>query len=129
MRQAGQVDKTDITTAIAYATCSAAMNLNATAIITVTMSGFTAEAVSRFKPGCRVVACSINEHVSRQLNLLWGVNSLILKRESTTDELFADAIEAAKKAGYVKKGDVVVLTAGVPLGVAGTTNMIHVIEI
>lgn len=129
MRQAGQVDKTDITTAIAYATCSAAMNLNAAAIITVTMSGFTAEAVSRFKPGCRVVACSINEHVSRQLNLLWGVNSLILKRESTTDELFADAIEAAKKAGYVKKGDVVVLTAGVPLGVAGTTNMIHVIEI
>ena len=129
MRQAGQVDKTDITTAIAYATCSAAMNLNAAAIITVTMSGFTAEAVSRFKPGCRVVACSINEHVCRQLNLLWGVNSLILKKESTTDELFADAVEAAQKAGYVKKGDVVVLTAGVPLGMAGTTNMIHVIEI
>lgn len=129
MRKAGKMDKTDITTAIAFATCSAAMDLNAAAIITVTMSGFTAQAIARFKPGCRVVACSINERVSRQLNLLWGVNSLILKRESTTDELFSDAVEEAKKAGYVKTGDVAVLTAGVPLGVAGTTNLIHVIEI
>ena len=129
MRKAGEVDKTDITTAIAYATCSAAMNLNAAAIITVTMSGFTAQAIARFKPGCRVVACSTNERVSRQLNLLWGVNSRILKKESTTDELFADAVAEAKRAGYVKEGDVVVLTAGVPLGVAGTTNLIHVIEL
>ena len=129
MRKAGKMDKTDITTAIAFASCSAAMDLNAAAIITVTMSGFTAQAIARFKPGCRVVACSINERVSRQLNLLWGVNSLILKRESTTDELFSDAVEEAKKAGYVKSGDVAVLTAGVPLGVAGTTNLIHVIEI
>lgn len=129
MRKAGKMAKTDITTAIAFATCSAAMDLNAAAIITVTMSGFTAQAIARFKPGCRVVACSINERVSRQLNLLWGVNSLILKRESTTDELFSDAVEEAKKAGYVKTGDVAVLTAGVPLGVAGTTNLIHVIEI
>lgn len=129
MQQAGQVDKTDITTAIAYATCSAAMNLNAAAIITVTMSGFTAQAIARFKPGCNVVACSINERVSRQLSLLWGVSSLILKRESNTDELFAAAIAEAKKAGYLKEGDIAVLTAGVPLGVAGTTNMIHVIEL
>lgn len=129
MRQARKIDKTDITTAIAFASCSAAMDLNAAAIITVTMSGFTAQAIARFKPGCRVVACSINERVSRQLNLLWGVNSLILKRESTTDELFSDAVAEAKKAGYVKSGDVAVLTAGVPLGVAGTTNLIHVIEI
>lgn len=129
MRMTSKMDKTDITTAIAFATCSAAMDLNAAAIITVTMSGFTAQAIARFKPGCRVVACSINERVSRQLNLLWGVNSLILKRESTTDELFSDAVAEAKKAGYVKSGDVAVLTAGVPLGVAGTTNLIHVIEI
>lgn len=129
MRKARKMDKSDITTAIAFATCSAAMDLNAAAIITVTMSGFTAQAIARFKPGCRVVACSINERVSRQLNLLWGVNSLILKRESTTDELFSDAVAEAKKAGYVKSGDVAVLTAGVPLGVAGTTNLIHVIEI
>lgn len=129
MHQMEEIDKTDITTAIAYATCSAAMDLNAAAIITVTMTGFTAQAIARFKPSCRVVACSINERAARQLNLLWGVNPVILRREETTDELFADAIEAVKKMGYVKEGDVVVITAGMPLGVAGTTNMIHVMEI
>lgn len=67
--------------------------------------------------------------VCKQLNLLWGVSPLLLKQESSTDELFSDAVAEAKKAGYVKSGDVVVITAGVPLGVAGTTNMIHVVEV
>lgn len=118
----------DITTAIAYAACSAAMDLNAAAIITVTMSGFTAEAVSRFKPQCPVIGCTVNERVSRQLNLLWGVSPLCIEREDSTEELFARAVAEAMKAGYVKKGDRVVITAGVPLGTAGTTNMIHVVE-
>lgn len=118
----------DITTAIAYAACSAAMDLNAAAIITVTMSGFTAEAVSRFKPQCPVIGCTVNERVSRQLNLLWGVSPLCIEREDSTEELFAGAVAEAMKAGYVKKGDRVVITAGVPLGTAGTTNMIHVVE-
>lgn len=121
--------KADITTAIAYATCSAAMNLDAAAIITVTMSGFTAASIAQFKPKCPIIGCSINERVSRQINLLWGVNPLCIKQESSTTELFSDAVAEAKEAGYVKKGDVVVITAGVPLGVAGKTNMIHVIEV
>ena len=128
MRQNEPTDKTDITVAIAHATCSAALNLNASAIITVTMSGYTAEAVARFKPPCPIVGCSINKKVCRQMNLLWGVKSLMMKQDSTTDELFADAVAEAKSAGYVKDGDIVVLTAGVPLGVAGKTNMVHVIE-
>lgn len=128
MRGNEPADKTNITTAIAHATCMAAMNLNAAAIITVTMSGYTAEAIARFKPQCPVVGCSINEKVCRQMNLLWGVNSLIMKQDSTPEELFSDAVSEAKRAGFVKEGDVVVLTAGVPLGVAGNTNMIHVIE-
>lgn len=119
----------DITTAIAYAACSAAMDLNAAAIITVTMSGFTAEAVSRFKPQCPVIGCTVNERVSRQLNLLWGVSPLCVERKDSTEELFAGAVAEALKAGYVKKGDRVVITAGVPLGTAGTTNMIHVVEV
>ena len=129
MRREGNEDKAEITEAIAYATCSAAMDLNAAAIITVTMSGYTAEAISRFKPECPIIGCTVNERVCRQLNLLWGVSPLLLKQESNAEELFAGAVAAARKAGHVKGGDVVVITAGVPLGVAGTTNMIHVVEV
>lgn len=129
MRRNDEGDKTDITTAIAYATCTAAMDLGAAAIITVTMSGFTAEAISRFKPKCPVIGCTVNDRVFHQLNLLWGVSPLMIKKESNTDALFADAVAAAKWAGYAKTGDVVVITAGVPLGTAGTTNMIHVVEV
>lgn len=121
--------KTDITTAISHATCTTAMDLNAAAIITVTMSGFTAGMISRYKPGCPIIGCSVNPRVCRQLNLSWGVTPLLIKKEETADELFEEASRAAEKAGLVKKGDVVVLTAGVPLGTAGTTNMIRVIEI
>lgn len=119
----------DVTTAIAYATCSAAMDLNAAAIITVTMSGFTAEAISRFKPQCPVIGCTTNERVCMQLNLLWGVSPLCIRQESSSEDLFSNAVAEAKKAGYVKTGDLVVITAGVPLGIAGTTNMIHVVEV
>ena len=117
----------DITTAIAYATCTAAMDLNAAAIITVTMSGFTAEAISRFKPKCPIIGCTVREEVYRQLNLLWGVMPLRLKQEDDAEALFGRAVQEAKKAGYVKEGDIVVITAGVPLGIAGTTNMLHVV--
>lgn len=125
----GTSSNTDITTAIAYATCTTAMDLNAAAIITVTLSGFTAAAISRFKPGCRIIGCAMSERVCAQLNLLWGVNPLQIKREETAEELFSDAVERAKNAGYVKAGDVVVITAGVPLSVAGKTNMIRVVEV
>jgi len=129
MQQNDQGEGADITTAIAYATCSAAMNLKAAAIITVTMSGFTAEAISRFKPQCPIIGCAVREEVCRQLNLLWGVTPLRLKQEIDTEELFGAAVAEAKRAGYVKQGDVVVITAGVPLGIAGKTNMLHVIEV
>lgn len=124
-----EAQKDDITTAIAYATCSTAMDLNAAAIITVTLSGFTAAAISRFKPGCTIIGCAMSERVCAQLNLLWGVNPILLKKEETAENLFADAVEEAKMAGYVKEGDTVVITAGVPLGIAGKTNMIRVVEV
>ncbi|MDE6168328.1 MAG: pyruvate kinase, partial [Acetatifactor sp.] len=95
-------DKADITTAIAYATCTAAMDLHAAAIITVTMSGFTAEAIARFKPRSQVIGCTTNERVYHQLNLLWGVTPLMLEKENTTDDLLASAVTEAKKAGCVK---------------------------
>ncbi len=127
MRRNAHGEESDITTAIAYATCTAAMDLNAAAIITVTMSGFTAEAISRFKPKCPIIGCTVREEVYRQLNLLWGVTPLRLKQEEDAEALFGSAVSEAKKAGYVKEGDIVVITAGVPLGIAGTTNMLHVV--
>ena len=119
----------DITEAISYATCTTAMDLNAAAIITVTMSGFTAEMISKYKPGCSIIGCSVNPRVCRQLNLLWGVAPVLVEREENAEELFEEAVRNARKAGYVKQGDTVVLTAGVPLGTPGRTNMIRVVEV
>lgn len=125
--QAGQ--KPDITTAISYATCSVAMDLKAAAIITVTMSGFTANMISRYKPECRIIGCTMDEKVFRQENLLWGVTPLMIGMEHTTDELFEEAVFRSKQAGLIKSGDTVVITAGVPLGIQGKTDMIHVVEV
>lgn len=119
----------DITTAISYATCSVAMSLKANAIITVTMSGFTANMIARYKPACQIIGCTLDEKVCRQLNLLWGVNPVLISKEQTTDALFEEAVFKSKKAGLIKAGDTVVITAGVPLGIAGKTDMIHVVEV
>lgn len=127
--QSGSAQMHDITTAISYATCSVAMDLGAAAIITVTMSGFTADMIARYKPGCPVIGCTLDEKVCRQLNLLWGVSPIMIKKEQTTDALFEEAVFKSKQAGLVKTGDTVVITAGVPLGVAGKTDMIHVVEV
>ena len=118
----------DVTTAISYATCTTSMRLSAQAIITVTMSGFTAGMVSRYKPKCQIVACSVNPRVCRQMALMWGVTPILMSKEETTKELFDEAIYLAKKHGLVENGDTVVLTAGMPLGVSGKTNMIQVME-
>lgn len=120
---------TDTTTAISFATCSVAMDLNAAAIITVTLSGFTAEMVARYKPDCQIIGCSTQPQVRRHMNLLYGVRPLAIEDEYSADVLFVHAAEEAKKAGYIKSGDTVVITAGLPLGVAGRTNMIRVLEV
>ena len=119
----------DVTNAISHATCTTAMDLKAAAIITVTMSGFTAEMIARYKPNCPIIACSVDEGVCRQVNMLWGVRPLLIDKKESADELFKEAVRKSQEAGYVKKGDIVVLTAGVPLAVSGTTNMIHVVEV
>lgn len=129
VRHDASANISDITTAISYATCSVAMDLNAAAIITVTMSGFTANMISRYKPGCQIIGCTCDEKAYRQLNLLWGVTPVMIRREQTTDGLFEEAVFKCKQAGLVKTGDTVVITAGVPLGVSGKTDMIHVVEV
>ncbi len=129
MDKMGHPEIPDVTQSISHATCSIAMDLNAAAIITVTISGFTAAMVANYKPDCQIIACTISEKVSRQMNLLWGVAPIHLEEAQSESELFRNAIATAKKAGYIKKGDIVVVTAGLPLGMSGTTNMIRVVEV
>ena len=119
----------DITTAISHSTCMVAQDISAKAIVTVTMSGFTARRISKYKPTCPIVACSVSEPVACQMNLLFGVVPLNIPQEDNEEMLFEAAVMAAKKAGVVEKGDKVVLTAGVPLGETGNTNMIRVFEV
>ena len=121
--------ETDITTAISHACCTTAMDLKAKAIITVTMSGFTAGMISRYKPSCPIIGCTVNQRVWRQLNVLWGVIPLRIEEQETTNALFDKAVATAKEHGLVESGDTVVLTAGVPLGISGRTNMIRVVEV
>ena len=116
----------DITNAISHATCTTADDLNAAAIITVSYSGRTARMVSKYRPGCPIIGCGVSEKVSRQLNLSWGVTPLVLEKKENADELFEHAVDEAEKAGLVSMGDITVITAGVPLGVSGTTNLLKV---
>lgn len=114
----------NMTTAISHATCMTAIDLGAKAIITVSRSGNTARMISKYRPGCMIVGCSPEEHTCRQLNMSWGITPVHIKEEYSMEILLLHATEAAEIAGYVKKGDVVVLTAGVPLGRSGNTNLI-----
>ena len=116
----------DVTNAISHATCTTAHDLGAAAIITVTKSGKTARMISKFRPDCPIIGCTTSETVYRQMNLSWGVTPLLIDEKSSTDELFEHAVDAAHNAGLVEKGELVAITAGVPLGISGTTNMMKV---
>ena len=122
----GSLVNPDITNAIAHATCTTAIDLDSKAIVTVTKSGKTARMISKYRPACPIIGCTPNETVWRQLNLSWGVTPLMVEEKDNTDDLFEHAIEEAEKKKYVKQGDITVITAGVPLGVSGTTNLIKV---
>ena len=114
----------NMTTAISHATCMTAIDLDAKAIIAITRSGNTARMVSKYRPGCMIIGCTPDERTCRQMNLSWGVAPIHMKEEYSMEILLLHATEAAEEKGYVKKGDVVVLTVGVPLGRSGNTNLL-----
>lgn len=116
----------DVTEAISYATCSTAHDLKAAAIITVTKSGGTAHTIAKYRPNCNIIGCATLPQVCRQLNLCWGVIPVQTKEQQDTFELFEHSIEEATNAGLLNEGDIAVITAGVPLGMSGTTNLINV---
>ena len=113
-----------INDAITHTCCMTAMDLNATAILAPTESGYTAKVISRFRPACPIVAVCQSEKVRRQLAISWGVHSYLTGFVDSTDRLFSMSVEVARKEGAVKCGDTVVITAGVPIGKSGTTNLI-----
>ena len=116
----------DVTNAISHATCTMAGDLNAAAILAVSKSGRTARMISKYRPYSPIIGACLTEKVYRQLGLSWGVAPLLLEQKNKAEELFDYAVDTAEAAGLISKGDVVVLTAGVPLGVSGTTNLIKV---
>lgn len=125
-KKRNNLDTPDITNAISHATCTTAHDLGAKAIITVTISGRTARMISKYRPACPIVGCTTHAKVCRQLNLSWGVTPLKISEEYETDSLFDAAAKAAETAGVVNPGELMVITAGVPLGVSGTTNTVKV---
>lgn len=125
-RFAANTDLDDITGAICDATCRAALDLNAAAIIAVTKNGETARLMAKYRPDIPIVGATPLEKTYHQLALSWGVTPVLSLYQATSDELFRHAIDCAKMIGLVKKGDRVVITAGIPLGVSGTTNTLRV---
>lgn len=115
-----------ITDAISHAAVTTAHDLGAAAIITVTKTGKTARMISKYRPNCPIVGFSTDETACRQLNMSWGVLPGLVEEQNNSDELTNHAIERALHYGYIKHGDLVVLTAGVPLGVPGATNLLKV---
>ncbi len=114
------------TNAICHASCTSAHDLGASAIISVTWSGYSARQISRFRPACPIIAPVMDDKKRRQLNLSWGVLPCECGVQKTTDELIAKVVEAAQKTGIVNVGDVVVITAGIPVGIKGNTNFLKV---
>lgn len=120
--------KKDISTtnAISKATCTTAEDLGANAIVTATSSGYTSRAISKFRPRAPIIAATTSEKVMRKLSLVWGVYPVMSIRSRNTDEVIDMSINSAMEKGYVHEGDLIVITAGIPVGVTGTTNLIKV---
>lgn len=119
-------ERSDVTSAISHATCTTAHDLGAVAIITVTKSGKTARLISKYRPSCPIISGTTNQKVLRQMNLYWGVQPILVEEKDNTDALFEHIVDVARNHGLVNNGDLTVITAGVPLGISGTTNLLKV---
>ncbi|MBE6881142.1 MAG: pyruvate kinase [Ruminococcaceae bacterium] len=116
----------NVTNAIAHATVTTAIDLGATAILTVTKGGGTAKTLSKYRPTCPIIAATTSEVAQRQLNLSWGVIPIKAEEMSDSDSLFNHAVQRSMDEGLLNGGDLIVITAGLPLGISGTTNMMKV---
>lgn len=119
-------EKSNVTNAISHATCTTAFDLGASAIIAVTMSGHSARLISKFRPDIPIIGCTVSEKTYRQLAMSWGIFPVRIKMEENLDALFTLAVDQVRRQGIVQEGDLVVIAAGVPLGISGATNMLKV---
>ena len=118
--------KISVSDATAHAACLTAKDVNAAAIVTVSESGTTARLLSKYRPQQPIIACVMREQVQRQLSLSWGITSLMMPLAHSTDELIEMSTALAKENGFLHDGELAVVTAGVPVGISGTTNMIKI---
>ncbi|MHA6260656.1 pyruvate kinase [Sporosarcina sp. CAU 1771] len=119
----------NMTEAIGQAASYTAINLKVKAILAPTQSGQTARMISKYRPGCPIIALTSSESISNKLTLVWGIYPIVGQEVSSIDAILEESIEESVKHQYVSHGDVVIITAGVPVGKAGSTNLmkIHVV--
>ena len=114
------------TNAISHATVQVAQELHAAAILTVSASGYTPRMISKYRPNAPIICVTPYQKTRRRVQLLRGVKTLLGHFCKNSDEMVGNGVDSAVEAGAVKEGDLVVITAGVPVGISGTTNMIRV---
>ncbi|MBC7321454.1 pyruvate kinase [bacterium] len=129
LRKRAEFSTNSPTDAIGYATCEIAQRLGAKAIITSTQSGYTARMVAKYRPAQPIIAVTPDERVQRRLLLFWGINPLTTRIYTTTDEMIEASVQASLEAGFIRKGDTVILTGGIPVGIGGTTNFLKVHQV
>lgn len=122
-------DKKDMTESIGQAVGHTVKNLDINTIVAATSSGHTARMISKFRPKAQIIAATFDERTSRQLTVVWGVSSFVVDQVQSTDALFNTATELALNNGFAKEGDLIVITAGVPIGESGTTNLMKIQQI
>ncbi|MDT0706018.1 pyruvate kinase [Staphylococcus haemolyticus] len=115
--------ETSLVNAIGVSVAHTALNLKVKAIVAATESGSTAVTISKYRPHSDIIAVTPSEHTARQLALVWGAYPVIKKGRKTTDDLLNNAVATAVETGRVTNGDLIIITAGVPTGEKGTTNM------
>ncbi|MBU5668255.1 pyruvate kinase [Peptoniphilus sp. MSJ-1] len=118
--------ETSMTNSIGKSACQVAKDLDAKAIITATTSGNTSKAIAKFRPKTEIIASTPFEKIKNQLSIVWGVNPVKVPSFKDTDNLIDASIDVAVSKGYLKSGDLIVLTAGVPAGIAGSTNLLKI---
>lgn len=115
-----------VTNAIGHATVASSYGLKARAILTPTVSGRTPDTISKFRPSAPIFAATYDEEVARRLALTWGVEAMVIEISKNERDMFAKAIEALSKKEKIKKNDIIIITAGLPVGVSGNTNMMRI---
>ena len=121
-----EMDADDTTNAVGHAACTLAQDIRAAAILAITKTGYTASRMSKFRPSTRVIAVTPHEKTFHQLAMIWGVQPVIVENLQNVDVLIYRCLEESRKQGFLRKGDKVVISAGVPMDVPGNTNMIRV---